>query len=212
MRLVKETVVTAIWLITFLVFSPLQTIHGLWCKFVLGQNTTLAFNLIQEAWASVLATKDEALKAFFPDAQAIDAETVILTGEQKTQIEENANLIFDDSLDQQFHFFVGKKNGEVLGYAALDTVRGKWGVIQYMLALSPQGEILDTMVLEYREKRGQPVAEPRFLKQFKGKTIQDKIKLQKDIRGVTGASISSRGMTNGIRKMVYVFNAHYVSH
>jgi Na+-translocating ferredoxin:NAD+ oxidoreductase RnfG subunit len=78
-----------------------------------------------------------------------------------------------------------------------------------MLSLDPAGKIVDVVVLEYKEKRGLPVAKGRFLKQFVGKTMQNKLKLRKDIRGVSGATISSRSMTNGIRKLVYVFNEFY---
>jgi len=78
-----------------------------------------------------------------------------------------------------------------------------------MLALEPDGKVKDAVVLELKERRGRPVKERRFLDQFFGKTIQDPIKLNKDIKGVAGATISSRGMSNGIRKLVYVFNELY---
>ena len=209
MHLVKESVITALGLITFLVFTPLQAAHSLWCKFALRQNIPVLTSAIPEAFAAALSSVGEALEAFFPDAQEITEEVVVLTEDQKKAIEERAKIILDPRMDQKFLFSIGKVNGEITGYAAQDMVKGKWGLISYMIALDPNGMVRDVMVLEYREKRGRPVAKRRFLKQFRGKTIDDPIKVQKDIRGVTGASISSNGMTNGIRKMVHIFKEVY---
>ena len=116
----------------------------------------------------------------------------------------------DPALDREFHFFIGRDAGRVVGYAVEDTVKGKWGIIRYILSIDPHGRVLDVMVLEYSERRGRPVAKRRFLKQFEGKTIHDKITLRRDIHGVSGATISSSSMTNGIRKLVHVFDELYV--
>ena len=59
--------------------------------------------------------------------------------------------------------------------------------------------------------RGKPVAEKRFWGQFLGKGSGDPIRLQEDIRGVTGATISSKGITNGIRKLVHIFAMYYAA-
>ena len=48
----------------------------------------------------------------------------------------------------------------------------------------------------------------RSIRQFIGKDSEDPIRLRKDIQGITGATISSRGMTDGVRKLIYVF-AHF---
>jgi Na+-translocating ferredoxin:NAD+ oxidoreductase RnfG subunit len=203
MQIFKKTFIFIIGLIAFLVFYPLEIVYNLWHKFVLRQNNAISF--VKEAYAVVLATVEEALKVILPDAQEIKEEIKVLTEEQKKAIEKEAKIKFDPELDKEFRFFIGAANGKVVGYAVEDTVKGKWGPIHYMLSLDPDGKIVDAMVLQYKEKRGRPVAKRRFLDQFVGKTINDKIALKKDIRGVSGATISSRGMTNGIRKLVYVF-------
>jgi Na+-translocating ferredoxin:NAD+ oxidoreductase RnfG subunit len=209
MRIIKKTIISTISLIAFLFFAPLEMIHNLWCKFVLRQNITVTSSFIKEAYAVVLSTVEEALKTLLPNAQETKEEIKILTDQQKKDIEKKAKIKFDPKLDKEFHFFIGTSNGQIVGYAVKDTVKGKWGPIHYMLSLDPNGKIMDAMVLQYKEKRGRPVAKRRFLDQFVGKTVNDKIKLKKDIRGVSGATISSRGMTNGIRKLVYVFEELY---
>jgi Na+-translocating ferredoxin:NAD+ oxidoreductase RnfG subunit len=84
-------------------------------------------------------------------------------------------------------------------------VVGKWAPIRYLVGLDLNGTVLQVIVLEYKEIRGRPVAKKRFLNQYKGKTIQDELMLRSDIDGVTGATISSRSMTDGVRKILHIF-------
>lgn len=209
MPIVKKTIISTVSVILFLFFAPLGIVQGVWAKFVLRQNVTIDSLFIKDAYAVVLCSVEEALNSILPNAEEIRRETRILTEAQKMAIEERAKVTFDPRLDKEFSFFIGKVNGQVVGYVIKDTVKGNWGPIHYLLSLSPEGKIMDTVVLEYSEKRGRPIAKRRFLRQFKGKTINDRIRLKKDIRGITGASISSRGMTDGIRKSVHVFNEFY---
>lgn len=209
MRTVKRSIILVFSLIAFLFFAPLEMGHNLWSKFVLKQSITITPDFVKEVHAAVLSTAEEALKILLPEAREIKEEVKVLTEEQKKDIEERAKIKFDPKLDKEFRFFIGTANGQIVGYAIEDSVKGKWGLIHYMLFLDPEGKITDVMVLEYKEKRGRPVAKRRFLDQFVGKTINDRIKLKRNIRGVSGATISSRGMTNGIRKLVHVFNEFY---
>lgn len=209
MYIVKKSIITIISLIAFLFFAPLEMVHNLWCKFVLRQSIIISSSFIKEAYAMVLATVEEALKTLLPNAQETKEEVKVLTEEQKKAIGKKADIQFDLELDKEFHVFIGNTNGQIVGYAIKDTVKGKWGPIHYMLSLDTDGKIVDAMVLEYKERRGRPVAERRFLDQFVGKTIDDQIKLKRDIKAVAGATISSRGMSDGIRKLVYVFNELY---
>lgn len=164
---------------------------------------------VKDAHAVELMTLEEALKNIFPDTQKIEKEVKQLTAEQKSIIAQKAKIKFDPILDREFHVYIGRTNGQIVGYAIEDTVKGKWGPMHYMLSLDPAGKIKNVIVLEYRERRGKPVAKRRFLKQFIGKSIHSRLKLKKDIQGVSGATISSRGMANGIRKAIYIFNELY---
>jgi len=162
------------------------------------------------AGGSLLLTIDRAVKKLLPDAVEIEKEVIELTIEQKVRIKQSGDIKGDRVLEMGFVVFIGKKEGTVTGYAAEDSVRGKWGPIRYMLSMDPEGKVMDIVVLEYIERRGKPVAKRRFLKQFIGKGVEDRIRLNKDIRGITGASISSRGMANGVRKMVRILNEVYL--
>ena len=170
-----------------------------------------AFFGVAEALAEVLERVEDVLRRNFPHADSFKEELKRLDQNQMRAIEEKSGVSLDPDRDKRFFFHIAQSGGQVLGYAVEDTVRGKWGPIHYLLALDPQGRVLDVSVLEYRERRGRPVAERRFLKQFIGKDTNSALRLQKDIQGVTGASISSRGVTDGIRKLVHVFQLFYAS-
>ena len=100
----------------------------------------------------------------------------------------------------------------MVGYALEDAVTGKWGPIHYLLGVDPGGKIRKIVVLAFKEKRGRPIAKPRFLRQFTNKTLKDPLKLRRDINGISGATISSQAITGGIKKLLYIFEEYYQGH
>ncbi|MCB9799198.1 MAG: FMN-binding protein [Candidatus Omnitrophica bacterium] len=209
MAAVKRSLFAAAGLMTFLFFTPFQFFNHVFFRYILRQNVSAVFD-IPSIYAQILSSVEEALRVFMPDAVSFVTEDHRLSVSQFEIIQNEAEVSLDPELDREFRFIAGKNNsGEIIGYAAQDHVRGKWGLIHYMIAFDLSGRVKDVMVLEYQEKRGRPVAKRRFLRQFIGKNTGHDIRLMKDIRGITGASISSNGMTNGIRKMVHVFKLFY---
>ena len=170
----------------------------------------ILINLLpQTLFAETLISLDEALKNVLPAASDIEKRIIILNPQQKEKIEKDAAVTLHPEYDREFHFYSAKSNTQVVGYAAEDTVQGKWGPIHYLAGFDPQGKITNIVVLSFNERRGRPVAKHRFLSQFIAKTIKDPVHLRKDINGVTGATISSRGITDGIRKLLYIFEEFY---
>ena len=161
---------------------------------------------VGNAFANSLINLDEALQKNLPKASQIEKKTVLLSDEQKKSVEEKANVTFDPEFDKEFNFYTGRVNGQIAGYTAENTVQGKWGPIHYLVGFDLNGKITNIIVLSLNEKRGRPVAKPRFLNQFVGKTAKNQIRLRRDIQGITGATISSRSLTDGIRKMLYIFD------
>ncbi len=206
-KILRKSFTFGLGLIFFLAFYPIRLAQYFYERlFIRGSTTCIG---LTEIFAETFYTVDEALKVLLPQAQDIKEETKALSEEQKQSISKMAEIEFDPELDKEYHFYIGRADGQIVGYAVIDTVKGKWGPIHYMLSIEPDGRIKDIVVLELKERRGRPVKERKFLDQFIGKTLQDPIKLKKDVKGVSGATISSRGMSNGIRKIVYVFNELY---
>ena len=98
--------------------------------------------------------------------------------------------------------YSAKEKNVVLGYVYEDTVMGKWGPIHYLVGLNPAGDILGVVILDYQEIRGRGIAKNRFLRQYVGKNASHPLQLGKDIDGITGATISSRALTDGVKKLL----------
>src|SRR5262249_43701142 len=79
----------------------------------------------------------------------------------------------------------------LLGFFVVDYVIGKHAVIDYSVALEPDGRVKAVEVLEYREAYGSEITSHSWLHQFDGKTSRDPVTIDKDIRNISGATLSS---------------------
>lgn len=65
------------------------------------------------------------------------------------------------------------------------------------------GKIEQAKVLIYRESRGMEVRYPAFLNQFRGSTLAGDNRLDKDIDGISGATLSVHAMQRMAREALY---------
>jgi len=98
-----------------------------------------------------------------------------------------------------------EKGGKTAGVLMVDNVKGKARPITYLVAFDTAGVILAMEVLAYRESHGGEVRSPLFLEQFAEKSHRDALTVGKDIRNISGATISSRALARGARALaIYV--------
>lgn len=100
------------------------------------------------------------------------------------------------------------KDGRSGGVFMVDNVKGKSRPITYGVAFEPDGGILAIEILVYRESHGGEVRSESFRRQFAGKKHGDAIAVGRDIRNISGATISSRSITNGARALASLH--HYL--
>ena len=177
-----------------------------WFKTVLVLFAWVFFHFTTLTSAEELIRVGEALKQIYRDATDFDREAFVLTAGQIKAVEEKSGVTFGRGHSTDIQMYVARKNDQVLGFAFEDIIAGKWGPIHYLAGLDPRGAVLEVVVLDYQEIRGRPIAKKRFLRQYKGKSIGDPVQLRNDIDGITGATISSRSLTDGVRKLLYVFH------
>jgi len=175
----------------------------------LSKNILLA-GLIVLAWgysssAKVLIRADEAVKKIYRQAETFEARSLTLSDDQIRRIEAKARITFKGAHSSQVIVHTAKDSGQTVGYAFEDTVAGKWGPIHYLVGLDANGVVSQIMILDYEEDRGRPIAKKRFLRQYKGKKREHPVRLKKDINGISGATISSRSLTDGVRKLLHIF-------
>lgn len=93
-------------------------------------------------------------------------------------------------------------SGKLLGYAAAEQVVSRSGPFTILVVVGPDLCVMRAEVLEYRAIHGRKVRSPEFTKQFAGKCAGDAIELDKDIDAISGATLSCRAMTDGVRKAI----------
>ena len=74
-----------------------------------------------------------------------------------------------------------------------------------MAGLRPNGEVQDIDVLAYRESYGGEIGYESFRKQFRDKSVRDKLQPGRDIRNISGATISVRAITAGVKKILATY-------
>ncbi len=97
--------------------------------------------------------------------------------------------------------------GGRLGWLIVDQVLGKSELITYALALDAAGAVRSLEVLDYRESHGGEVRLAPWRAQFVGKTARDPVVLNQDIRNISGATLSCRHLTDGVRRLLQLYNA-----
>jgi hypothetical protein len=86
------------------------------------------------------------------------------------------------------------------GWFILDYVIGKHEFIDYAIALEGSGSVKGLEVLAYRESYGGDVRHERWRNQFKGYDHTTKLRLNKEIMSITGATMSCRHLVEGVNR------------
>lgn len=95
--------------------------------------------------------------------------------------------------------------GKVAGFFIFDRVVGKHLFIDYAVALTPGGAVHKVEILQYRESYGGEIRSPSWLAQFVGKTSGSALKINGDIRNISGATLSSTHITEGVKRILTAY-------
>ncbi len=94
------------------------------------------------------------------------------------------------------------ENGVQTGWFIQDDVIGKHEFITYAVGISTDGEVKGMEILSYRETHGGEVKESEWRDNFKGKTLNDPFLLDKDVPNISGATLSSRNLLDGVKRLL----------
>ena len=105
--------------------------------------------------------------------------------------------------------FQGLNIREKEGFAFLLEPKGYLSKIKMVVGVDKMGMISGIKIIDQKETQGlgAGVSSKKFLNQFIGKSINDPIEPYVDIMGVTGATISSRGVCQGAKEALSVSRA-----
>ena len=91
------------------------------------------------------------------------------------------------------------------GWFLLDWVLGKHEYITFAVGLNSDGSVRGIEILDYREAYGYQVREASWRRQFVGKTAADPLELERDILNLSGATLSCRHVTEGVKRLLALY-------
>jgi hypothetical protein len=154
------------------------------------------------AHATVCLSVEQAQALMFPGATFTE-DFRTLTDEQTRAIENVSDVNVRNRGLRVWRVSTG-------GWFIVDEVVGKHEFIPFALALDAEGAVKDVEILEYRETYGDQIREPTWRAQFTGKRHGAKLKLTSDIKNVSGATLSCRHITDGIKRLLATYALVFV--
>jgi FMN-binding domain len=146
------------------------------------------------AFAVQYLTVDQAQRAIFP-GKSFTAALVKLTSVQRKAIEQASGVrVLRD--EQQ----VWRVSGG--GWFIVDEVVGKHEFITYAAGLNPDGSVKQIEIMDYRETYGGQIRDQKWRAQFVGKNSRSTLKLDSDIKNISGATLSCRHITDGVKRLL----------
>ena len=154
--------------------------------------------LVSPAHATDYLTIAQAQALMLP-GQALKPSPISLTDEQRDALLDRSGVheAFDPSRIWR------AADGS---WFVVDEVVGKHEKITYAVTLDPHGAVKDVEILQYHETYGYEVRNADWRKQFVGKTAHDPLKLGDDIHNVSGATLSCKHVTQGVKRVLALYD------
>ena len=153
------------------------------------------------AHATRYLTVGEAQHQLFPTAMGFVDRSLTFTPAQRKAIASASRV---GSVTSQ-RVYEAQGSGGRLGWLFIDQVLGKHEMITYAVAIDPAGTVRGIEILDYRETYGGEIRNPKWRQQFVGKRNGASLRLGGDIQNISGATLSSRHVTDGVRRLLATF-------
>ncbi|NYT47341.1 MAG: FMN-binding protein [Candidatus Methanofishera endochildressiae] len=152
------------------------------------------------AYAKIYYSKQEAMELAFGEGAEVNNLSLFLKDDEVEKIQQLARVKLDSAL---FTFYVGKKAGEILGYAAIETHKVRTKPETVLIVLDAQGQLTQVQTLAFHEP---PEYEPT--KRWYAQMYQlplDEISFRAKVQGISGATLSSRAAIDSVRRVLAVY-------
>jgi len=154
----------------------------------------------------VYYSEEDALAKVFAEADSLWSEVWTPTPGEREDLESRLGWRVSE---ESFVFHRASRRGQDLGTAVITEELGRFKPITFMVQVGTDAEVRMVLVMVYRESRGDGVKRQRFLKQFRGKDADDPVRINRDIVGLSGATLSSRSITAGVKRVLEVVRMRY---
>ena len=160
----------------------------------------LLLTAVTPGFATIFYSKNEALELAFGKGTQVELLSLFPDDNQVAKIQQDAKVKLDSGL---FTFYVGKEQGKILGYAAIETITVRTKPETLMIVLTPEGELNKVYTLAFHEPPEYQPPERWFEKLYKRPLAE--MDFNKGVDGISGATLSTRSAINSIRKVMAVY-------
>ena len=155
-----------------------------------------------EVQAGIKENVEKVIRNQFGDSISLSMEKLVLDNNNKSAVEKKVHQRF---VNDFIYVWTIKDDDSVKAYGLLDNVKGLSMPITFLVIYDPDGKILDTGVVKYREPYGGEIASPSWTAQFKGRNAKSNYTVGSEIDGISGATISVYSMATGVMKLSLLF-------
>ncbi len=145
-------------------------------------------------YAVTYLTAAQAQAVLFPET-ALAPVARSLTAGETTAIEKSSGVRVRQ---RELHLWRAPDGG----WLVVDEVLGKHEFITFAVALTAGGAVRQIEIMDYRESYGAEVRNEKWRAQFAGKTATAPLQLDADIKNISGATLSCRHVTDGVKRIL----------
>lgn len=147
--------------------------------------------------AYVHFTRDQIVASYFPEADRVESVWFQPSDAQRAELKKTLGYNLPKA---KYEILVGRKGDATLGYAVVDEQIGQHEPITFAVLVDAAAKVRRVEVMVYREAYGDGVRAASFRDQFTGLDATSPMRVGKEIRIVSGATISSRSIATGTRR------------
>lgn len=151
---------------------------------------------IATAGSRVFLTEEELFGSMFAGGASVTADTVTISPTEAARLSDEFHI---EILDSVYVFHTARLDGNVTRRVVIMNVVGQYQPITFAVEILPPGRVGRVELMVYRETRGGEIRRRAFLDQFSEKSLSDPIAIKQDVQHITGATLSSRAVSAGVR-------------
>ncbi len=152
----------------------------------------------------IYLSEEEAPQAVFHAAEHFERYELRSTPELRERIRRRLGRLEVSSWETSYPVFIAFRGGETIGTAVIVEEIGKHRNITFIVGVASDGSIAGVAVMVYREAYGGEVRSGRFLAQYRGKDANEPLLPGRDIRNITGSTLSVYAIGRGVKKAAAV--------
>jgi len=145
-----------------------------------------------------------AQKAIYPEA---DAFTQVLVSTNPRQLQELLERAGPQPPHGMIRIWKATRGGMLLGHVFVDEVVGRQNLITYAIGIDRSGALRNLEIMSYRESHGGEVRNDAWRAQFNHRSDLDHLRFGIDIKNISGATLSSEHITEGVRWLMALWQS-----